>query len=154
MSLLVGIVWRALVALAVAAFMEGVAWFTHKYVMHGLLWVLHEDHHHPKGPGLEKNDLFALFFSIVAFSLMYGGYRGGYSLAFYIGVGVALYGFGYFTFHDVIFHQRLGFRWRPNITYLNRIIHAHSWHHRKSHAYDGVAFGFLYAPRKYAEAAA
>ena len=26
-------------------FMEFVAWFTHKYVMHGLLWILHRDHH-------------------------------------------------------------------------------------------------------------
>ncbi|HBT09596.1 MAG TPA: beta-carotene hydroxylase, partial [Leeuwenhoekiella sp.] len=26
--------------------MEFMAWFTHKYVMHGFLWVLHRDHHH------------------------------------------------------------------------------------------------------------
>ena len=25
--------------------MEAVAWATHKYLMHGLLWRLHEDHH-------------------------------------------------------------------------------------------------------------
>lgn len=25
--------------------MEAVAWFTHSYVMHGPLWVLHKDHH-------------------------------------------------------------------------------------------------------------
>jgi len=25
--------------------MEGVAWLTHRFVMHGLLWVLHKDHH-------------------------------------------------------------------------------------------------------------
>jgi beta-carotene 3-hydroxylase len=153
MSLLVGIVWRVLVVLAVAILMEGVAWFTHKYVMHGLLWVLHEDHHHPKKLGLEKNDLFAVFFSILSVALFYGGYRGGYSALFYIAIGVTLYGLGYFIFHDVIFHQRLGFRWRPDIAYLNRIIHAHSMHHRKSHAHDGIAFGFLYAPRQYAEAA-
>ena len=28
-------------------FMEFVAWATHKYVMHGFLWYLHEDHHVP-----------------------------------------------------------------------------------------------------------
>ena len=27
--------------------MEFIAWFTHKYVMHGLLWSWHEDHHKP-----------------------------------------------------------------------------------------------------------
>ena len=25
--------------------MEFVAWATHKYLMHGLLWKLHQDHH-------------------------------------------------------------------------------------------------------------
>ncbi len=25
--------------------MEFMAWFTHKYIMHGFLWYLHEDHH-------------------------------------------------------------------------------------------------------------
>ena len=27
--------------------MEFIAWFTHKYLMHGLLWNWHEDHHKP-----------------------------------------------------------------------------------------------------------
>ena len=26
-------------------FMEFMAWFSHKYIMHGFLWVLHADHH-------------------------------------------------------------------------------------------------------------
>ena len=26
--------------------MEGVAWFAHRYIMHGFLWNLHEDHHY------------------------------------------------------------------------------------------------------------
>jgi beta-carotene 3-hydroxylase len=25
--------------------MEFMAWFTHKFVMHGFLWYLHKDHH-------------------------------------------------------------------------------------------------------------
>ena len=25
--------------------MEAVAWLTHKYVMHGIFWFLHKDHH-------------------------------------------------------------------------------------------------------------
>ncbi|HCY45426.1 MAG TPA: carotene hydroxylase, partial [Flavobacteriales bacterium] len=25
--------------------MEGITWCTHKFVMHGFLWYLHEDHH-------------------------------------------------------------------------------------------------------------
>lgn len=31
--------------------MEGVAWFTHKYIMHGLLWTLHKDHHKKESKG-------------------------------------------------------------------------------------------------------
>lgn len=34
--------------------MEGITWLTHRYVMHGFLWVLHEDHHQPTGHILEK----------------------------------------------------------------------------------------------------
>ena len=30
--------------------MEGVTWCTHKYVMHGFGWYLHEDHHQPGYP--------------------------------------------------------------------------------------------------------
>ena len=35
------------IAIVLAAFtgMEGVAWLTHKYVMHGIFWPLHRDHH-------------------------------------------------------------------------------------------------------------
>jgi len=44
--------------------MEFMAWFTHKFVMHGLLWKLHEDHHQPKPGTFEKNDLFFLIYAI------------------------------------------------------------------------------------------
>ena len=38
--------------------MEFAAWATHKYLMHGPLWFLHEDHHVLTGKPLQKNDLF------------------------------------------------------------------------------------------------
>ena len=45
--------------------MEGVAWFTHKYIMHGFLWSLHKDHHQPNHDTiLEKNDFFFVIFAI------------------------------------------------------------------------------------------
>ena len=41
--------------------MEGVAWFTHRYIMHGLLWHFHRDHHTRDNSGVfEKNDFFFL----------------------------------------------------------------------------------------------
>ena len=39
------ITYYILITIITYAGMEGVTWFVHKYVMHGFLWVLHEDHH-------------------------------------------------------------------------------------------------------------
>ena len=150
MSMLLGVAWRLLVVLALAVFMEGVAWFTHKYVMHGFLWVLHEDHHYPKGRGWQKNDLFALMFALPSFLLMLFGSLNGFNLLFWVGTGIALYGLGYFGFHDVIFHRRIRINYRPTTGYMGRIIRAHATHHRSSTAHSGISFGFLYAPKKYA----
>lgn len=47
--------------------MEGVAWLTHRFVMHGLLWVLHKDHHQVEPGFFEKNDFFFLIFAIPGF---------------------------------------------------------------------------------------
>ena len=44
--------------------MEFIALASHKYVMHGFLWYLHEDHHVLTGKPLQKNDSFALIFAI------------------------------------------------------------------------------------------
>lgn len=37
---------HTLIVLGSFFFIEFVAWFTHKYVMHGFLWTLHKDHHY------------------------------------------------------------------------------------------------------------
>ena len=57
--------------------MEGVAWLAHRFLMHGFLWFLHEDHH-TKTPGaLEKNDTFFLIFAIPSWlSIMLGMMNG------------------------------------------------------------------------------
>lgn len=54
--------------------MQVVAWLTHKYVMHGVLWPIHRDHHQ-KDPErfFETNDLFFLFFAIPGIVLLYLG---------------------------------------------------------------------------------
>ena len=53
------------------AIMEGVTWLTHKYVMHGFLWYLHEDHHQPTGHFFEKNDAFFLIFAIPSMACIF-----------------------------------------------------------------------------------
>lgn len=139
-----------MIFLMTAVGMEGVAWLVHKYVMHGFLWVLHEDHHHPRGRGLQKNDLFAVFFALVSFGMIATGVNRLWPGLIAAGLGVALYGVGYFLFHEVMFHKRLRW-WRlpARGRYLQRIVRAHSAHHRVSGKDNGVSFSFLYAPKRY-----
>jgi beta-carotene 3-hydroxylase len=131
-------------------FMEGVAWFLHKYVMHGFGWFFHEDHHRFTKGIFEKNDIFGLFFSLLSFFLILTGYLGGLDIRIPIGIGVMLYGIGYFLVHDTFFHKRIKIKYRPKSDYIKRILKAHSIHHQKSTAHKGVCFGFLYASKKYA----
>jgi beta-carotene 3-hydroxylase len=147
--------WMLIITCSLIAFgtflcWEFVAWFTHKYVMHGFLWIWHKSHHTVHQHSLERNDLFALVFSIPSIAIFYY-----YSLVNYnpymlaVGIGILCYGVFYLIFHDIIVHQR--FKWRPKkkTSYLQRMINAHYVHHSK-HSKDGCeAFGFLYAPKKY-----
>lgn len=138
-----------LIFVALAVFMEYVAWLTHKYVMHGFLWVLHEDHHRPRHRGLQKNDLFAVFFSLISMGLILAGVLYHVGLLVSAGLGMALYGVGYVLFHDVLFHRRIrGVRLKARGAYLQRIVRAHRLHHQNSGKQGGVSFGFLYAPKR------
>ena len=47
---------------AAAAFMELVARWMHKYIMHRYGWCLHYDHHNHTGRIFQKNDLYSFFF--------------------------------------------------------------------------------------------
>ncbi len=124
--------------------MEAIANITHRYVMHGFLWVLHESHHRPRTGTFELNDLFAFFFSVPSILLIYvGSYH--YGPALWVGLGIAIYGLIYFIFHDVIVHNRLAFPYKFKSAYMLRIIQAHKLHHAVSAKHGAVSFGFLYA---------
>jgi beta-carotene 3-hydroxylase len=130
-------------------FMELVAWFLHKYVMHGFGWYLHEDHHRYTKGRFEKNDLFGLFFAILSFLLILTGFLGEFDIRIPLGIGVAFYGIGYFFVHDTFFHKRIKIKYRPKSKYIKRVLNAHAIHHQKSKPHDGICFGFLYASKKY-----
>lgn len=141
------------VALFVGALlgMEGVAYLTHRFLMHGPLWFLHRSHHVPHTGRFEWNDLFGLFFAVPSIILIKLGVDGGGSWLLPVGLGMTGYGFVYFVFHDVIVHRRIKLRRVPNWTYLRRIIKAHLVHHR-THKRDGAeSFGFLYAPTTFTD---
>ena len=143
-----------LIALAVAAGMEFVAWAEHKYIMHGFLWILHEDHHKPLRKGLQLNDLFVILFALPSFLLIFLGLLYDVWPLPAIGAGMAIYGAAYVMFHDVMFHKRL--KWlklKPRGRYFEGIITAHRLHHRQNGKEGGVSFGFLYAPKAYADQA-
>ena len=135
--------------IATFAVMEVITWLTHRYVMHGFLWYLHEDHHQ-KGPGFfEKNDAFFLIFGIPTFfGILYGTIYNNYWLQA-ICYGVMAYGVAYFVVHDVIIHQR--FKWfsRSNSTYVRAIRWGHKMHHKHLGKHDGECFGMLIVHKKY-----
>jgi beta-carotene 3-hydroxylase len=139
-----------LIVIALAVYMEYVAWFTHKYVMHGFLWVLHEDHHRPTGRGWQKNDWFAVFFAVPSILAIITGLLRGIDPLTSAGVGIALYGLGYLLFHDIMFHRRIrGIRIPARGRYLKRIVNAHKVHHQGGGKEGSTAFGFLYAGPQY-----
>lgn len=146
MSLLIGIV----LTIGTFLLMEGVAWFTHKYIMHGFLWRWHRSHHTVHNHVLERNDLFALVFSVPSVLLIVLGYEIEFISYFkYVGFGILAYGLFYFIFHDIIVHQRIKIRYKAKSRYMKRIIKAHYLHH-ETHTKKGArAFGFLFAPKKY-----
>lgn len=129
--------------------MEFMAWFTHKYVMHGIMWYFHEDHHVHEPGFFEKNDVFFLIFAIPsALCFIFGAMNGG-DFRVWIGTGIALYGLAYFMVHDVFIHQR--FKWfkRSNHAYLMAIRKAHKVHHKHLSKSPGECFGMLVVPWKF-----
>lgn len=148
--------WIIFFSILIATFlmMEGAAWATHKYVMHGFLWIWHRDHHQAHEGFFEKNDYFAVVFSIPSMLTIVLGFEVPW-LWFLkpIGFGILAYGIFYLIFHDIIVHKRLKikvFNWLINHSkYLQRMIRAHQIHHRCQTKEGAEAFGFLYAPKKY-----
>lgn len=141
---------NALLVIVTFFFMEGVAWFTHKYIMHGILWSWHKSHHKVHPHTLEMNDLFALVFSIPSIVLIVVGFeQEGMEWVRFIGFGVLAYGIFYFLFHDVIVHRRIKIKFKAKNSYMKRIMNAHYVHHEVHTKSGAKAFGFLYAPKKY-----
>jgi beta-carotene 3-hydroxylase len=143
-------VWLG-IGIVVATFcvMEAVAWATHKYVMHGFLWLLHKDHHEPHAHIFEKNDAFFLIFAIPSWLCIMFGMMAGNDFRLYIGIGIAIYGLAYFMVHEVFIHQRLPFFKRSDNWYLRAIRKAHKVHHKNQGKFECESFGMLVVSLKY-----
>jgi beta-carotene 3-hydroxylase len=142
-----------MVMVAVAAFvaMEPVTYAAHRWVMHGVGWVLHRSHHRVRRQRWEANDGFPVIFAAFTIAAMTAAMRvHSLHLLLPAGLGITAYGAAYGFVHDVYIHGRLGRLpvWRP-LEYLRA---AHQIHHR----YGGEPYGMLcpVVPRQLRERAA
>lgn len=137
------------IVLAVFASMEGVAWLAHRYLMHGFLWFLHEDHHIKTPGAIEKNDTFFLIFAIPSWLCIMLGLMNGVGESVAVGAGIALYGLAYAIVHEVFIHQRLPFLRKSKFVYWEAVRLAHKMHHKHLGKEDGENFGMLWVHPKY-----
>ena len=137
------------IVITAAAVMEGVAWASHRYVMHGFGWAWHRDHHELHDNLLEKNDLFAAVGAAMSISMFALGSPTVMGAAVWwpgtwIGLGILAYGVIYTLIHDGLVHQRY-FRIVPKNGYARRLVQAHKLHHATIGKEGGVSFGFVLA---------
>lgn len=139
-----------LIFLATFCFMEFMAWFTHKYIMHGFLWRLHKDHHlKDHDSWFERNDAFFLFYAVVSIVCLYLWSYRGFWAGLPIGAGIFAYGVTYFLVHDIFIHRRFKLFRNANNRYARAVRRAHKMHHKHLGKEDGECFGMLLVPFKY-----
>lgn len=130
--------------------MEFMAWFTHKYVMHGFLWSIHRDHHKKDHDSwFERNDLFFIFYAVISITCFVTWSRGYFDFGLAIGGGILAYGIAYFFVHDIFIHQRFKFLRNANNRYAKAVRRAHKMHHKHIGKEKGECFGMLVVPWKY-----
>ena len=130
--------------------MEFMAWFTHKYIMHGFLWSVHKDHHHKNHDSwFERNDLFFIFYALVSMGFFYSQVELGFKFGFAMGFGIMAYGLTYFIVHDIFIHQRFKFLRKATNWYAKGVRKAHKIHHANVKKNGGESFGMLFPPLKY-----
>lgn len=151
MGTLIDILIPAATVVACFAAMEFVAWFAHRYVMHGWLWFLHQDHHVREDDGfLERNDWFFVVFATPSIVAIYVGFTyPSLSLLMWAGVGIALYGAAYLFVHDIFVHQRIRLLTRTNSRYFRAMRRAHKVHHTTLVKDGAECFGFLIPPLRF-----
>lgn len=143
-------IYWILLFLSVFCAMEFMAWFTHKYVMHGFLWSLHKDHHHKDHESwFERNDAFFVFYAIVSMSCFYFWSYEAMWFCLPIGLGIMAYGLAYFIVHDIFIHQRFKLLKKANNWYAKGVRRAHKMHHKSLGKGDSENFGMLFVPFKY-----
>lgn len=126
------------------------AWANHKFIMHGLMWYFHKDHHKKDHASpFERNDVFFLMYAIPSWLCIMNGMMHQYAWYTWVGFGIAAYGLAYFLVHDVIIHQRFKWLTTSNNLYVLALRRAHKMHHKHIQREHGESFGMLFIHPKY-----
>lgn len=130
--------------------MEFMAWFSHKFIMHGFLWSLHADHHKKDHDSwFERNDAFFIFYAVVSMFFFYLWQNKILASGLAIGLGIFAYGLTYFFVHDIFIHQRFKLFRNANNKYARALRRAHKMHHKHVGKNQGECFGMLLFPFKH-----
>lgn len=142
-----------LIFIAAFFFMEFIAWSNHKYLMHGILWFLHRDHHENVTRGtrkrFEKNDLFFFIYATPAIYLIIAGITNASPYMIAAGAGFSAYGMTNFLVHDVMYHKRLPLFREITNPYFVAAMKAHEAHHKPESPEDFNIFGLLIFPLRF-----
>ncbi len=139
-----------LIFLGTYCIMEFMAWFTHKYIMHGFLWSLHKDHHRKDHDSwFERNDAFFIFYAVLSMTFIVLAGNSSFWYGYPIGFGIMAYGATYFLVHDIFIHQRIKIFRNANNWYARGVRRAHKIHHKHLGKEEGECFGMLWVPFKY-----
>lgn len=134
----------ALILLGFAG-MEAFSYVVHRWLFHGVFWRVHRTHHYPRNGAFEANDLFSAAFAAASILLIvFAEYPLIESIAFPVGLGIAIYGVLYFLVHDLFTHRRfLPFASKNRV--LLSIRGAHQHHHQTVEKPGQEPFGlFVY----------
>lgn len=132
--------------------MEIFSYFVHRFLFHGVLWRVHQTHHVARKGWFELNDIFSLVFGLASVCLIIFAQKPlADSIAFPLGLGIAIYGILYFIIHDAFTHRRfLPFNSANPI--IKTIRGAHQRHHQTAEKQGIEPFGlFVFDYKKFRE---
>ena len=130
--------------------MEFMAWFSHKFIMHGFLWSLHAVHHKKDHDSwFERNDAFFIFYAVVSMFFFFLWQNKILASGLAIGLGIFAYGLTYFFVHYIFIHQRFKLFRNANNKYARALRRAHKMHHKHVGKNQGECFGMLLFPFKH-----
>lgn len=123
--------------------LEIFSYIVHRWLFHGILWRIHESHHVATKGAFELNDVFSVIFGGASVLLLvFAQYPLLESIAFPIGLGIAIYGIFYFIAHDLFTHRRfLPFGSENKL--LLTIRAAHQKHHQTAEKKGIEPFGLF-----------